>query len=251
MQKMTRRNFWVFPGAVIAAATVKKPLFGCTVSATCLSHTDTSVTLQVTASSICTPLPDTIRVEYQALPAGAFTTTNFAMSQSPTNVTVSGLTCGVEYLFRVTLIVTSGGFFSNTIEVRCSTECPPPPPPGGCTRTQGYWKNHEEAWPVQSLVLGTNGQTYSKAQLLNILGTPVRGNGLISLAHQLIAAKLNVAAGAGCAAAASIISQADAKIGSLIVGTHSLPTSETSTLVGQLDDYNNGRLAGCALHCEG
>src|SRR5688572_23676843 len=62
----------------------------------------------------------------------------------------------------------------------------------GCTLTQGYWKNHPEAWPVASLELGS--VTYSKAQLLSIFRTPVSGNGLVSLAHQLIAAKLNVAA---------------------------------------------------------
>src|SRR5688572_26907655 len=62
-----------------------------------------------------------------------------------------------------------------------------------CVFTQGYWKNHAEAWPVSTLVLGT--VSYSQAQLLEILRTPVRGNGLISLAHQLIAAKLNVANG--------------------------------------------------------
>src|SRR5678810_970304 len=46
-----------------------------------------------------------------------------------------------------------------------------------CTLTQGYWKNHPDAWPVSSLKLGTH--TYTKDELIAILKTPVMGNGLI------------------------------------------------------------------------
>src|ERR1043165_3879889 len=67
-----------------------------------------------------------------------------------------------------------------------------------CTLTQGYWKNHPDAWPVASLKLGS--VTYTKVELIAILKTPVRGNGLIALAHQLIAAKLNIKAGASASA---------------------------------------------------
>jgi hypothetical protein len=56
-----------------------------------------------------------------------------------------------------------------------------------CTFTQGYWENHPAAWPVDSLVLGDH--EYTQAELLQILDQPVAGNGLIALAHQLIAAK--------------------------------------------------------------
>jgi len=108
---------------------------------------------------------------------------------------------------------------------------------GDCTLTQGYWKNHESAWPVASLELGS--VSYTKAELIAILKTPVKGNGLISLAHQLIAAKLNVAAGA--TGGTSIIASADAKIGALVVGKDRLDTSAVSDLVGQLDDFNSGK----------
>jgi cysteine-rich repeat protein len=110
-----------------------------------------------------------------------------------------------------------------------------------CTLTQGYWKNHPGAWPLASLSLGT--VTYTKAQLLAIFNTPVKGNGLIDLAHQLIAAKLNVAAGASPAVVAAAISSADALIGGLVVppvGSGSLPTSVTTALVSKLDSYNSG-----------
>jgi hypothetical protein len=120
-------------------------------------------------------------------------------------------------------------------------------PGEGCTLTQGYWKNHggtgpqADAWPVNNLTLGS--VNYTQAQLLAILGTPVKGNGLISLAHQLIAAKLNVAAGADDTDIATAIGNADALIGALVippVGSGSLSTSATSSLTGALGAFNEG-----------
>jgi len=119
------------------------------------------------------------------------------------------------------------------------------PPGGGCTFTWGYWKNHAgtkhqpNAWPVSSLTLGT--VTYTKTQLLDILNTSVTGNGLVSLAHQLIAAKLNVAAGAS--PPSPDIALADALIGGLVippVGSGSLDPSVTSALTDALDGWNTG-----------
>jgi cysteine-rich repeat protein len=109
-----------------------------------------------------------------------------------------------------------------------------------CTLTQGYWKNHEEAWPVDSLALGN--VIYSKAALLAILDQPVQGNGLISLSHQLIAAKLNLASGAPDAIVGAI-ADADAMIGDLMcppIGDGYLATSATSGLAGALADFNEG-----------
>jgi cysteine-rich repeat protein len=110
-----------------------------------------------------------------------------------------------------------------------------------CTLTIGYWKTHAEAWPVTSLSLGS--VNYSQAQLLAIFNQPVAGNGLISLAHQLIGAKLNVANGADAGGINAAIAAADALIGSRVVppvGNGSLKPSATSSLVAQLDGYNTG-----------
>lgn len=110
-----------------------------------------------------------------------------------------------------------------------------------CTYTIGYWKTHAGAWPVASLTLGT--VNYSAAQLLAILNQPVAGNGLIALAHQLIAAKLNIANGANPTTIAAAIASADALIGGLVVppvGAGSLAPGATSSLTQQLDDFNNG-----------
>jgi hypothetical protein len=123
--------------------------------------------------------------------------------------------------------------------------------PNICVVTQGFWKNHPLDWPVTTLTLGT--VTYNQAQLLSILGEPVRGNGLVSLSKQLIAAKLNQANGA-CVptAVATAITQADALIGGAIVppvGSGVLDPSATSALNTILDNYNNGLAAGGPSHC--
>ena len=113
-------------------------------------------------------------------------------------------------------------------------------------RTQGYWKNHPSAWPVASLTLGA--ATYTQAQLLTVLGTSTRGDASLILAHQLIAAKLNVAAGSNPAAAASTISTADSLLsafsGSLPYGVKPSSTAGQAMVAAAslLDDYNNGRL---------
>jgi hypothetical protein len=111
-----------------------------------------------------------------------------------------------------------------------------------CTFTLGYWKNHSNAWPVCCLTVGSVG--YNQAQLLSILNEPSGGNGLVSLAHQLITAKLNLAQGAiPPAAVTAAINAADAMIGSLVVppvGAGYLFPGDTSSLTQTLDDFNNG-----------
>jgi len=110
-----------------------------------------------------------------------------------------------------------------------------------CTFTIGYWKNHTGAWPAGSLTLGT--VNYSAAQLLAILNEPVGGNGLISLAHQLIGAKLNILNGADPSSISATITAADALIGGLVVppvGAGTLTPASTSGYTQSLDDFNNG-----------
>jgi hypothetical protein len=111
-----------------------------------------------------------------------------------------------------------------------------------CTYTQGYWKNHPEAWPVGSLTLGT--VNYTQAQLLLIFNQPAAGNGMLSLAHQLIATKLNIAQGASAPAGVNAaIAAADALIGSQVVppiGSGFLSPGTTSSLTSTLDNFNQG-----------
>jgi hypothetical protein len=109
-----------------------------------------------------------------------------------------------------------------------------------CTYSFGYWKTHQSLWPVGSLTLGTH--SYTQAQLIQILQTSVKGNGLVSLAHQLIAAKINIANGSNPAHIASAVTSADGLIGGLIVppiGSGFLTPHQTGSLTQSLDDYNN------------
>jgi len=94
---------------------------------------------------------------------------------------------------------------------------------------------------------------YRQAQLLQILAEPVGGNGLVALAHQEIATKLNLALG-GPECIQPVIDQVDAIIGNLVVppiGAGSLLPCNTSGYVDVLAKYNEGRLNGCSMnHCD-
>jgi hypothetical protein len=132
-----------------------------------------------------------------------------------------------------------------------ATSTPTPTPAGGCPLTQGYWKNHPNAWPVNSLMLGS--QTYTKAELLNILNTPSGGDASLILAKQLIAAKLNIAAGSDPTPVSSTITHADSLL-SMFSGKlpyHVNPSSAIGQMMvsdgDTLDNYNNGHLTpGCS-----
>ena len=92
--------------------------------------------------------------------------------------------------------------------------------------------------------------TYDQQQLLDILHEPVRGNGLLILAHQLIAAKLNIAAGADPSCIEETIAEADALIGDLVippVGDGYLSPRAAAHLAGILGDFNEGDM--CAPAC--
>lgn len=121
-----------------------------------------------------------------------------------------------------------------------------------CTLTQGFWKTHAgemkhngklapDAWPAGAqggFVLGNN--SYTKEELLSIMDAPTKGNGLISLATQLIAAKLNTF---DFWAINPDIAAADALIGDRVVppvGGGYLSPSETSALNTALTDFNEG-----------
>jgi len=99
---------------------------------------------------------------------------------------------------------------------------------------------------VNQLQLGNH--TYKRQQLQSILEQPVRGNGLVSLAHQEIAAKLNIANGAYGSCIAQTLAEADALIGNLVippVGTGFLPPTGYERT---LSLYNEGSL--CVPSCE-
>jgi len=57
----------------------------------------------------------------------------------------------------------------------------------------GYWGAHPDAWPVESLALGS--LTYGSNELLAFLNQPNRGDASLNLAKQLIGAKFNILRG--------------------------------------------------------
>jgi hypothetical protein len=83
----------------------------------------------------------------------------------------------------------------------------PPPSTGKCPQPQGYWKNNPASWPVNSLTLGS--QTYSKTELLKILGAPGGSDAGQILAVQVIATKLNLANGSDPAPISATVTHAD------------------------------------------
>ncbi|MGE0825072.1 MAG: protease pro-enzyme activation domain-containing protein [Candidatus Binatia bacterium] len=126
-----------------------------------------------------------------------------------------------------------------------------PPPTAVCPLSHGYWKNHASAWPVTSLQLGA--QTYSKTELLNFLGKPSRGDASLILAHQLIAAKLNIAAGVDSQPVAATSADADQRLSAFAgkLPYKVKPSSTAGTVMvadaDKLADFNEGELTP---HCE-
>jgi hypothetical protein len=162
------------------------------------------------------------------------------------------LVCNTTYVFRAFAHANSSLNRSDfSTNLSCTTAPCGGGDTGGCTFTQGYWKTHGpiptgnnvNEWDVTNLTLGT--VNYTDLQLQAIFDTPAGGNGLVSLAHQLIAAKLNIANGANDSAIAATIASADALIGGLVippVGGGVLSPAATSSLTAALTAFNEGTI---------
>lgn len=136
-------------------------------------------------------------------------------------------------------IVPADGKATVNVDLSCggSTEAPG-------VDGHGYWKNHPEAWPVDELTVG--GRTFSKDQLIAMLRTGEKGDKTKHMLRELVAAKLNVAAGndAGCVQEA--IDTADAWLAQFPVGSgvraSSLTWKRITGVVKTLAKYNAGDL---------
>jgi hypothetical protein len=123
---------------------------------------------------------------------------------------------------------------------------------GGCTLTQGYWKTHSDRGPApyddawknlgaleEDTLFFKSGKTW-----YTVFWTPPAGNAFYNLAHQYMAAKLNVLNGASSTTAVdSALSGAEALFNSLATGSTTLTkTQRTQALAwaSTLDNYNNG-----------
>lgn len=114
-------------------------------------------------------------------------------------------------------------------------------PPEGCTHSPDYWRTHHAGaenpaqqlpWPQPNTVVCT--QTW-----LEILQTPAQELAWYTLAHQWIAASLNVAAGSDPPEDAAL-SQAEALLSDCVVvaSEHDLAL----TLAAALADFNSGEV---------
>ncbi|RNC67961.1 MAG: hypothetical protein ED859_12155 [Desulfuromonadales bacterium] len=122
-------------------------------------------------------------------------------------------------------------------------------PMAGCVRSPGYWKNHPEAWPVQTIIIG--GHTYTKNEAIAIMDKPVAGDKTYTMFPALVSAKLNVLSGANATCIADTIAAADSWMFKYPVGSGVKGDSDAwkmgEPLYMKLDQYNNGYL--CASYC--
>jgi hypothetical protein len=147
----------------------------------------------------------------------------------------------------------TGQSASASVTVTCT------PPPSGCTYTLGYWKTHSTYGPASkpdstwNLVGGPDAAffTSGKSWYQLFWTAPKGGNAYVILAHQYMAARLNILAGA------ATTSQVDTALAwaTTFFSTYT-PSSSLSTVVreqaivyaGVLDDYNNGEIG--PGHCD-
>jgi hypothetical protein len=290
MQQLTRRVMLTFPiaiagGLVVRRSKASSPFYVRLTNPSFVSATQTSVTLSVTGGTptasdvalggvggagcgvvvrwltqadflasggdISNPGTFPVALACSAtdptpLAAGATESLTIGSATGLNGCNVIGLDCGTSYVFSLQAAGCNGIEISDRVLVAATTQACV----AGCTFTLGYWKTHPAVWPTGALPMLLGSISYNQQQLLTIFNTPPKGNGLITLAHQLIAAKLNLATGGGCSAAQTAVSQADALIGSLnVLGGGFLAPSTTGSLVTQLDTYNQGLLPGCPSHC--
>lgn len=119
-----------------------------------------------------------------------------------------------------------------------------------CPRSPGYWKHH---WPGDETIT-IAGCTLDRSEAQAILNTPKRGNKCLIVLFQLIAARVNLAAGApSCPELETALSGAEAFVRDNDCLDGDCDVGETRSWNGAeeykdtLDAYNNDRLCECTL----
>ncbi len=115
------------------------------------------------------------------------------------------------------------------------------------TGTPGYWKNHPEAWPVDSITIGED--TFTKAQAIALIKMP-DGDKSYTLFRAYVSAYLNVPIGNDSSCIAGTLASAYDWLNVYEPGSK-VKASSAAWKVGEplylkLDAYNNGLL--CAPH---
>jgi hypothetical protein len=120
----------------------------------------------------------------------------------------------------------------------CCCECQP-----GCG-TPGYWLNHPEAWPVDSIFIDS--VEYTQEECLYWISQPVRGDKTLTLFPAYVAAVLNVEIGNCDCCIEETLEEAQAWLVAYPPG-FGVPASSCAWKCGEclykcLDAYNNGYL---------
>lgn len=120
-------------------------------------------------------------------------------------------------------------------------------PPG--TGTPGYWKNHPDAWPTETINIG--GVTFDKPDAIIEMKRPTRKDMTRVMFRALVAAKLNVMIGNDGSCISEFIQAADIWMLDHPLGTgvrgRDAAWDEGEPIKDMLNHYNNGRLP-CADH---
>jgi hypothetical protein len=163
------------------------------------------------------------------------------------------LECGTQYVFRAFAHANSTKNRSayTIFDSSCATTSPCQDcDVNGKHRGFGYWKEHSDELTARITLLGEvnganepvlslGGRQYTIAEIQSILNQSPNGNGLLTLGHQLIAAKLN-------GLCANLTGPADAVFAGKIippVGTSSVTPNTVAGLVSTLHKHNNDCLA--------
>jgi hypothetical protein len=129
---------------------------------------------------------------------------------------------------------------------------------GGCTLTQGYWKTHSREGPApydarwknlgaleEDTEFFSSGRTW-----IELFRTPVRRSAYVALAHQYMAAKLNVLAGASGAALGDALATAEAFFSATSPAARLTTAQRDQALVlaSLLEAFNSGAVG--PGHCD-
>jgi hypothetical protein len=187
------------------------------------------------------PPPYTFSIVGGPLPAG--------LSLNPSTGAITGTpTTAGSFGFTATV---TGPNINGSTTPSCTITVTPPNT-NHCTYSWGFYKNHDSV--VASLIarggpLTIGSVSYHFEEIEGILAQPVAGNGLVSLAHQLIAAELNIRGGSVAPNSVGMaITEANMIIGSMNVpGSGNKPDGylspgKTSGLETTLDSFNEGVL---------
>lgn len=161
---------------------------------------------------------------------------------------------GYAYSNTARVAAPSGAAAYSTWTVRVHIPCTS----AGCTLTQGYWKTHGREGPAPYDARWRNvgaleedtpffraGQTW-----IEVFRTPVQGRAYYALAHQYMAAKLNVLAGASAGALGDALGTAEAFLAASTPATavSAAQRTELLALADLLDRFNSGVIG--PGHCD-